>query len=131
MSPDSPLPPQYDPTGLERELYGQWERRGLFEPASDHANRPTALPSYRPYVVQMPPPNVTAQLHMGHGLNNTIQDVVVRFERMRGRDTLWVPGTDHAGIATQNVVERLIGREGKTRLDRKSTRLNSSHLVSS
>ena len=117
MSPDSPLPPQYDPTGLERELYGQWERRGLFEPASDHANRPTALPSYRPYVVQMPPPNVTAQLHMGHGLNNTIQDVVVRFERMRGRDTLWVPGTDHAGIATQNVVERLIGREGKTRFD--------------
>ena len=117
MSPDSPLPPQYDPTGLERELYGQWERRGLFEPASDRTTRPAAPPSDRPYVVQMPPPNVTAQLHMGHGLNNTIQDVVVRFERMRGRDTLWVPGTDHAGIATQNVVERLIGREGKTRFD--------------
>ena len=117
MSPDSPLPPQYDPTGLERELYGQWERRGLFEPASDHTSRPAVQPSGRPYVVQMPPPNVTAQLHMGHGLNNTIQDVVVRFERMRGRDTLWVPGTDHAGIATQNVVERLIAREGKTRFD--------------
>jgi len=65
----------------------------------------------------MPPPNVTAQLHMGHGLNNTVQDVVVRFERMRGRDTLWLPGTDHAGIATQNVVERILAKEGKTRFD--------------
>ena len=65
----------------------------------------------------MPPPNVTAVLHVGHGLNNTIQDVLVRFERMRGREALWVPGTDHAGIATQNVVERLLAAEGKTRFD--------------
>ena len=65
----------------------------------------------------MPPPNVTAVLHMGHGLNNTVQDVLVRFERMRGRRVLWVPGTDHAGIATQNVVERLLAKEGHTRFD--------------
>ena len=70
-----------------------------------------------PYVIMMPPPNVTAMLHMGHGLNNTVQDVLVRFERMRGRAALWLPGTDHAGIATQNVVERLIAQEGKTRFD--------------
>ncbi len=117
MSPQTPLPPQYDPTGLERELYGQWERRGLFEPASDHGSDTRVLATSRPYVVQMPPPNVTAQLHMGHGLNNTVQDVVVRFERMRGRDTLWLPGTDHAGIATQNVVEKILAKEGKTRFD--------------
>jgi len=117
MTPRTPLPPQYDPTGLESELYRQWEERGLFRPASDGPDRPTAQPPSRPYVVQMPPPNVTAQLHMGHGLNNTVQDVVVRFERMRGRDTLWLPGTDHAGIATQNVVEKLLAREGKTRFD--------------
>src|SRR5438045_7535594 len=116
----------------------------------------------------MPPPNITAILHTGQGLNNVIQDVLIRFERMRGREALWLPGTDHAGIATQNVVERQVAKEGKTRfdlgrerfvervwafvretgntileqlkvigcscdwsrtrLDRKSTRLNSSHL---
>ena len=65
----------------------------------------------------MPPPNVTAELHIGHGLNNTVQDVLIRFERMRGRRALWVPGTDHAGIATQNVVERLLAKEGLTRFD--------------
>ena len=115
MTHREPLPPQYDPTGLESTLYRQWEERGLFRPASDGNSR--ALASSRPYVIQMPPPNVTAQLHMGHGLNNTVQDVVVRFERMRGRDTLWLPGTDHAGIATQNVVEKIIAKEGRTRFD--------------
>src|SRR2546430_10034872 len=65
----------------------------------------------------MTPPNITAILHTGQGLNNVIQDVVIRFERMRGREALWLPGTDHAGIATQNVVERLVAKEGKTRFD--------------
>jgi valyl-tRNA synthetase len=65
----------------------------------------------------MPPPNVTAILHVGHGLNNAIQDVIIRWARMKGTDALWVPGTDHAGIATQNVVEKLIATEGKTRFD--------------
>lgn len=124
MTPDTALPPQYDPTGLEDQLYRQWERRGQFEPRSDlqagsGPSSPTApfAPPGRPYVIMMPPPNVTAQLHMGHGLNLSIQDVLVRFERMRGRDVLWLPGTDHAGIATQNVVEKLLAKEGKTRFD--------------
>jgi valyl-tRNA synthetase len=69
-------------------------------------------------VIVIPPPNVTAVLHMGHGLNNTVQDVLVRWRRMQGRAAVWVPGTDHAGIATQNVVERkLAAEEGKTRFD--------------
>ncbi len=105
------LAPQYDPRPIEEELYRFWERRGCFRPASRSAS------AARPYVIMMPPPNVTAVLHMGHGLNNTVQDVLIRFERMRGRPALWVPGTDHAGIATQNVVERLLAREGKTRFE--------------
>jgi valyl-tRNA synthetase len=106
-----PLAPQYNPTSIESELYRWWSERGLFSPDS-HASG-----SGEPYVVMMPPPNVTAMLHMGHGLNNTVQDVLIRFERMRGRRALWVPGTDHAGIATQNVVERLLAQEGLTRFD--------------
>ncbi len=101
--------PQYDPTAIEAPLYQRWIDAGLFTP-------PAGGPPPR-FVVQMPPPNVTAVLHVGHGLNNTVQDVLVRFERMRGRTTLWLPGTDHAGIATQNVVERLVAKEGKTRFD--------------
>ncbi len=106
-----PLAPQYNPTSIESELYRWWTERGLFAPEAH------APGSGEPYVVQMPPPNVTAVLHMGHGLNNTVQDVLIRFERMRGRRALWVPGTDHAGIATQNVVERLLAHEGLTRFD--------------
>ena len=105
MSTD--LAPQYQPGLIERELYRWWTAQDLFAPR----------PGGEPYVIMMPPPNVTAQLHMGHGLNNTIQDVVIRFERMRGREVLWLPGTDHAGIATQNVVERALAAEGKTRFD--------------
>ena len=106
-----PLTPQYNPSSIESELYRWWTERGLFSPDSH------APGSGEPYVIQMPPPNVTAVLHMGHGLNNTVQDVLIRFERMRGRRALWVPGTDHAGIATQNVVERLLAQEGVTRFD--------------
>ncbi len=101
------LAPQYDPRPLESPLYQQWEAAGWFRPSGPGD----------PYVIMIPPPNVTAHLHMGHGLNNTIQDALIRFERMRGRDTLWLPGTDHAGIATQNVVERLLATEGHTRFD--------------
>jgi valyl-tRNA synthetase len=106
-----PLAPQYNPSSIEAELYQWWAERGLFSP-EQHAPG-----TGEPYVIMMPPPNVTAVLHMGHGLNNTVQDVLVRFERMRGRAALWVPGTDHAGIATQNVVERLLAEEGLTRFD--------------
>ncbi len=105
-----PLAPQYNPALIESDLYRWWEAQGRFAPEaqSDGAE---------PYVIMMPPPNVTAVLHMGHGLNNTIQDVLIRFERMRGKAALWLPGTDHAGIATQNVVERLLAKEGLTRFD--------------
>jgi valyl-tRNA synthetase len=106
-----PLAPQYNPSSIESELYRWWTERGLFSPDSH------APGSGQPYVIMMPPPNVTAVLHMGHGLNNTVQDVLIRFERMRGRRALWLPGTDHAGIATQNVVERELAEEGLTRFD--------------
>ena len=109
-----PLAPQYHPSAIEAPLYAWWEERGLFSP---DAMAPGSLDRGSPYVVMMPPPNVTAELHMGHGLNITVQDVLVRFERMRGRKTLWLPGTDHAGIATQNVVERRLARDGLTRFD--------------
>jgi valyl-tRNA synthetase len=109
-----PLAPQYDPSTIESALYAWWQERGLFHPdAGGTPDRSRA----EPYVIMMPPPNVTAELHAGHGLNNTVQDVIIRFERMRGRRTLWMPGTDHAGIATQNVVERLLAKEGLTRFD--------------
>ncbi|HET9133693.1 MAG TPA: valine--tRNA ligase, partial [Gemmatimonadales bacterium] len=104
-----PLAPQYDPSAIERPLYQWWKASGAFHVPADHPGAP--------YVIQMPPPNVTAVLHAGHGLNNTIQDVVIRFERMRGKKALWVPGTDHAGIATQNVVEKQLAKEGQTRFD--------------
>jgi valyl-tRNA synthetase len=106
-----PLAPQYNPSSIESELYRWWTERGLFSPDSH------APGSGQPYVIMMPPPNVTAVLHMGHGLNNTVQDVLIRFERMRGRRALWLPGTDHAGIATQNVVERELAQQGLTRFD--------------
>jgi valyl-tRNA synthetase len=111
----APLAPQYDPSEIESQLYAWWRERDLFSP--EGAARARGGPSGEPYVIQMPPPNVTAELHTGHGLNNTVQDVLIRFERMRGRRALWVPGTDHAGIATQNVVERLLAKEGLTRFD--------------
>src|SRR5947199_4244239 len=104
--PKFELPPQYDPHDVEAPLYRRWQERGVFRPRPDG----------EPYVIVIPPPNV-AILHVGHGLNNIIQDVLIRFERMRGRAAEWLPGTDHAGIATQNVVERLLAEEGKTRFD--------------
>ncbi|PYP71310.1 MAG: valine--tRNA ligase, partial [Gemmatimonadetes bacterium] len=106
---DFELPPQYAPRDVERGLYRRWVDRGAFAPSPD--------PRREPYVIVIPPPNVTAVLHMGQGLNNVTQDVLIRFERMRGRAALWLPGTDHAGIATQNVVERIIASEGKSRFD--------------
>ncbi len=96
----------FTPSEMEARLYAEWETRGFFKPG----RRPKA----KPFTIVIPPPNVTGSLHMGHALNNTIQDILCRFERMRGRDVLWQPGTDHAGIATQMVVERLLMKENKT-----------------
>src|SRR6516162_8350424 len=90
----------YQPAEIEGRIYATW-----VEAAAFRSGRPERSES-RPYCIVIPPPNVTGSLHMGHALNNTLQDVLVRFERMRGRDVLWQPGTDHAGIATQMVVER-------------------------
>ena len=104
------LPNRYTPNEHESSVYSRWEESGCFQPKED----PTG--EGRTYCVMIPPPNVTGALHMGHALNGTVQDISVRFRRMRGFETLWVPGTDHAGIATQAVVEkRLFQEEGKTR----------------
>ncbi len=102
------LSTRYDPASLEGPIYRAWEDSGAFAPAAEPDGRP-------PFTVMIPPPNVTGVLHMGHALNNTMQDVVVRHRRMLGYDTLWVPGTDHAGIATQAVVERKLREEGRDR----------------
>ncbi|HVL82168.1 MAG TPA: valine--tRNA ligase [Actinomycetota bacterium] len=104
------LPKQYEPEGVEGRWYSRWREAGYFAGQTGAEGEP--------FCVVIPPPNVTGILHMGHALNNTLQDVFVRRARMQGRPTLWVPGTDHAGIATQNVVEkRLATEEGLTRHD--------------
>src|ERR1044071_2519891 len=90
----------YQAGEVEQRIYAAWEDAGAFR-----AGRPERAAA-KPFCIVIPPPNVTGSLHMGHALNNTLQDILARFERMRGRDVLWQPGTDHAGIATQMVVER-------------------------
>jgi len=101
----------YDPKIVEEKIYQLWEKSGFFNP--------DRLPKRhkKSYAIVLPPPNVTGRLHMGHALNATIQDILIRWKRMQGFKTLWVPGTDHAGIATQNVVEKKLKKEGKTRFD--------------
>ncbi len=111
----SELPPLFDHAATERELYARWQEAGVYTAHAERSRR--AAGDRDPFTIVIPPPNVTAVLHMGHGLNNTVQDVLVRWRRMRGRPALWLPGTDHAGIATQNVVEKLLAKEGKTRFD--------------
>ena len=106
------LDKSYQPSAIEEPTYRLWEKAGAF--AAGQPGRKNA----RPFAIVIPPPNVTGSLHMGHALNNTLQDLLARFERMRGRDVLWQPGTDHAGIATQMVVERqLMERQEPNRRD--------------
>lgn len=109
----------YNPKDFEDRIYSEWESKGYFKPASDKDSpvHCSCAECTGNYTVVIPPPNVTGVLHMGHGLNNTLQDIVVRYHRMKGDNTLWVTGTDHAGIATQNVVERQLKEEGKSRAD--------------
>ncbi len=97
----------YDSRDVELRWYALWEREGYFHADLDSPQSP--------YTIVIPPPNITGSLHMGHALNNTLQDVLIRWQRMLGHNTLWMPGTDHAGIATQNVVERQLLGEGRTR----------------
>ena len=101
----------YEPQSIEKQCYQRWESEGLFKAKGDEA------PTGNPYCILLPPPNVTGSLHMGHGFQQTIMDVLTRYHRMKGDNTLWQVGTDHAGIATQMVVERQLNAEGKTRHD--------------
>ncbi len=108
-APASPLEKVYNPQQVETRIYKQWEASRCFH-ADETADRPT-------FCIVIPPPNVTGMLTMGHVLNNTLQDILVRFHRMQGKETLWLPGTDHAGIATQNVVEKALAKEKLSRHD--------------
>ena len=103
------LPKAYEPAEIEKRWYSFWEEKKLFH-ADDKKTG-------KEYSIVIPPPNVTGSLHMGHALNNTMQDILVRYYRMNGYNTLWMPGTDHAGIATQNVVEKQLAQEGLKRED--------------
>ena len=107
VSKQEPLSKVYEPREVEERWYPYWEERGFF--------RADATSKARPFSMVIPPPNVTGSLHMGHALNNTLQDILARYWRLQGGNVLWVPGTDHAGIATQNVVERQLAREGTDR----------------
>jgi len=97
----------YDPKAVEARWYRTWNERGYFRASTSHPGRP--------YCIVIPPPNVTGSLHVGHALNHSLQDILIRWRRMQGRNTLWLPGTDHAGIATQNVVEKQLMAEGLSR----------------
>jgi valyl-tRNA synthetase len=108
-SPSAPISDRYEPAAVEERWYPEWEKRGYF--------RIEATSDKPPYCIVIPPPNVTGALHMGHAFTFTLQDVLIRQKRMDGFDTLWQPGTDHAGIATQVVVERQLAAEGKTKED--------------
>jgi len=101
------LPTRIAPNEYEEKIYREWEAKGLF-----HADENSSKP---PYSIVIPPPNVTGSLHMGHALNNTLQDILIRFYKLNGYETLWMPGTDHAGIATQNVVEKQLAEKGISR----------------
>ena len=102
------LAKSYNPKDFEERIYASWKEKGEFRPREGKGEH---------FSIVMPPPNVTGILHMGHALNNSLQDIIIRYYRMTGRPTLWVPGTDHAGIATQNVVERQLKKEGLRRQD--------------
>src|SRR5260221_14570093 len=102
----------YSPAQIEQRWYAQWESQGGFAPRAD--------PGATPFCIMIPPPNVTGTLHMGHAFQDTIMDALTRYHRMRGEAVLWQPGTDHAGIATQMVVERQLNAEGRRRTDRRA-----------
>ncbi|MBE0416007.1 MAG: class I tRNA ligase family protein, partial [Dehalococcoidia bacterium] len=105
----SQIPKAYDPKKVETKWYQFWLEKGYFTPKID--------PEKKPFVIIMPPPNVTGELHLGHALTATLEDIMVRWHRMRGEPTLWLPGIDHAGIAAQVVVEQALAKEGLTRHD--------------
>ena len=110
MNTKKELAKTYNPSEVEDRIYSQWVDKGYFHAEIDK--------NKKPFTIVIPPPNVTGQLHMGHALDETLQDILIRYKRMQGYSTLWVPGTDHAGIATQiKVEEELRVNEGLTRYD--------------
>src|SRR5437868_12804045 len=113
-SPGSNLPKAYDPSTIEQRWADYWLAEGLWDVAT-----PAQTPEHgaQPFTMLLPPPNVTGRLHMGHMLNQTEMDILTRWHRMRGELSLWLPGTDHAGIATQMMVERQLASEGQKRQD--------------
>ena len=113
---DRELPKTYDPHAVEEPLYQWWEENGYFKPETQVAAGQSSWDAPT-FTIGMPPPNVTGALHIGHAMTATVEDIMTRYHRMRGDLTLWVPGSDHAGIATQAVVERRLAEEGLTRHD--------------
>ena len=108
------LPKAYDFKDTEKRIYAMWEAGGYFQPHND-PNKPDFDPTVKPFVISIPPPNVTGELHTGHAIFVSLEDLMIRYHRMKGYSTLWVPGTDHAGIATQLMVERMLIKEGTSR----------------
>ena len=100
---------KYEPGAIEEKWYNFWEEHGVFHDEPEEGKEP--------YSIVLPPPNVTGQLHMGHALDNTLQDILIRYKRMQGYNVLWLPGKDHAGIATQVKVEKQSDEEGLTKYD--------------
>ena len=111
----------YDPSAVERRWQETWEAEGHYAAGAGRRRDDT-------FVICVPPPNVTGELHMGHALNGSIQDVLIRWHRMRGFDTLWQPGYDHAGISTQNVVEKQLAAEGLTPPRHRTRRVRRAHV---
>src|SRR5207302_10729966 len=111
------MPKAFDPKAIEADWYARWEKAGLFT-ASAKSDKPR-------YTICLPPPNVTGELHMGHALNGTVQDIWARYRRMTGHEVLFLPGTDHAAIATQNVIEKRLAKDGTSKEEMAATRSRS------
>jgi len=108
------LPKAYDFKATEARIYEMWQKGGYFKPWND-PNEPDFDPNVEPFVISIPPPNVTGELHLGHAMFVSMEDLMIRYHRMKGYSTLWVPGSDHAGIATQLQVEKMLRNEGTSR----------------
>ncbi|MGB3700838.1 MAG: class I tRNA ligase family protein, partial [Anaerolineales bacterium] len=105
------LPKTYDFKATENKIYDWWDQGGYFKPDND-PNQPGFDPQIKPFVISIPPPNVTGELHLGHAMFVSMEDLMIRYHRMKGIPSLWVPGTDHAGIATQLQIEKALSAEG-------------------
>ena len=112
---------KFEPQTFEEEIYKNWNEKGYFKPSDDKTKKP--------YTIVIPPPNITGKLHMGHALDETLQDILIRYKRMQGFNTLWVPGTDHASIATEAKIVEKLKAEGITKVEWKTqTEINDEVL---